>query len=48
MHQPGVEPGPHPWKGRIIPLDHWCLYDIKLIPKIVNLNKKQNLFLNKI
>ncbi len=36
MHLPGVEPGPPPWQGEILPLDYKCLFPpmrIELIPK---------------
>lgn len=25
IRQPGVEPGPRPWEGRVLPLDYWRL-----------------------
>lgn len=25
MQRPGIEPGPEPWEGSIIPLDYRCL-----------------------
>jgi hypothetical protein len=28
LHQPGIEPGSVPWQGTILPLDHWCCYDL--------------------
>ena len=24
MHRPGIEPGPPPWQGEILPLDQRC------------------------
>ena len=30
MHQPGIEPGSVPWQGTILPLDHWCCWEICL------------------
>ena len=27
MHQPGIEPGPTPWQGAILPLDHSRMWE---------------------
>ena len=29
MHRPGIEPGPQPWQGRIVPFNYRCLNTYK-------------------
>ena len=31
MRRPGIEPGSHPWQGRILPLDHHRIPKLKEI-----------------